>query len=177
MAVTLTENQIGPTTFQYTWTSDLGGTPTFYVYIDGILAFSTTNTFYTLTLEPGEGVQFEVLDSATTEPQPAYPGRMTFAWYAPAETVLRYRVEEYVDAVWTTIVSIVPALGQYYFRYTTRYLEDQTTHQFRVIPVGENEADGTAVYFAIPMIRRPDKPDVTFTYSQITGDATVAQAA
>ena len=83
----------------------------------------------------------------------------------PAYKYLKF--EESVSAVWT-LRKQVEVNGSGYYTFTTRFLEDETTHSFRVTPVGENENSGTAASMTIFMVRNPDAADVTWTYDGST---------
>jgi hypothetical protein len=146
-----------PSDVLWTYSSDLGGTPEYYLYVDGILVERTTRPWKQITLTPGEQVQFEVLDDGATLPQAAHPGRLTLAWYAdPDAPAERYRLDEYTDGEWVAGQVAIPAVGQTYFRMVTRYLEDNTTHQLRVVPVASNGEEGTPWLVTVKMVRRPD---------------------
>ena len=153
--------------------SDLPGTLTLYWYLDGYLSEATTRTWKTIQVSPGEHVSLEVLDTADP-PQSVYPGRMMLQWEA-VNAAGQYRIEEYVSGVWTTRRTVLSSYDEV-MRHMTRYLEDETTHQFRVVPVGTNANDGTEKNFSALMVRRPDVADLVGTYSAVTGRLTWAAA-
>lgn len=113
---------------------------------------------------PGEDPFFEILDKACSKPAIAFPGRFTLQWLAVAGA-LSYRVEELVSAVWTLRQSIV-AGRRGVFQWETRWLEDQVSHQFRIIPVDAagNQA-ATPLAFTKKMIRHPPAPNVVAGYN------------
>lgn len=165
MAVTFTaDTWRGPNTRYFAWESDLGGTPTFYLYLDGLLLGSTTRTWKQLTVAPGEQVQFEVLDSPSAVPEAAYPGRGLLTWL-PSTGAKKYRIDEHVASAWTQRALVTPIIGQTWFSWQSRFLEDGQAHQFRVVPLGDNSLEGTARNFTIDMVRRPDPPSFTAAWS------------
>ncbi len=175
MAVTYSSIvQISATQWRLVFESDLGGTPTFYIYADGILIDSTTRTWREVGVEAGEQIQFEVLDDVNATPVTAYPGRLFMTW-VPVANDQSYRVEEFVSAAWVVRTTIQVGV-ETYFSFTSRYLEDVTTHQFRVIPVGTNEEDGSARPFTALMVRRPDRAEMALTYASGTAKVTVSAA-
>ncbi len=178
MAVTFTRNELGfgGHTWYLEWTSNTAPDGPFYVYIDGLLSETTYSPFRTFSLDDDEHIQIEILDSLSTTPTFSYPGRLVLSWDAPAKETISYLVQQYVDSAWTDITTVTPVLNQTYFEYETAILDDVTTHQFRVIPIGVNNEQGTSRDFTVLMVRIPDQPDVAITYSQITGLATIADA-
>lgn len=179
MAVTMgTQQQIGDTVI-LNYSSDLGGSPTFYIYQDGILIAETEATQYTITIEAGAHYQIEILDSETETPAQAFPGYATLTWDRALGTgstyfdnAAKYRIDEYVSSAWVERVTIDDQ-GEGFFEWTSRFLEDQTTHQFRIVPIGANGIEGRAVTKSIAMVRRPDKPTATCTYNDPAGTVSI----
>lgn len=132
---------------------------------------ATQNTFFEFSVAAGEQIVIEVLDNGATAPQLAFPGRVTLGW-SEVEGAYSYRVEEYVGAAWTARQT-VRDLGQSYFSWVSRFLEDATSHQFRVITIGTNGVEGEAKAFTFLMVRHPDIPDVAITYDEGTQRVTV----
>jgi len=124
--------------------------------------------------QPGEGIALEILDSEAAILSPAFPGRLTLNWTA-VTSAKSYRVEEYVAAVWTERETIT-ARGETAFSWETRWLENQTTFQFRVIPITAGGTEGTALTYSALMVRADEVPDVTYTYAAGTGKVTIAAA-
>lgn len=171
MAVTsITATQIGPASFILTYASDLVS-PTFYIWAGGRFVVQTPLTSYQIDLEPGEQLQVDVFDDATETPGEVYPGRFFLNWYA-VDSAVEYRIEEYVDAAWTLRQVVAASVGTYY-TWSSRFLEDDTTHRFRVIPVGEDGIHGFGTEFQGLMVRHPDAPRVTMAYDADTATVTV----
>lgn len=174
MAVTYESTRTtGFTSVLLTYSSDLGGTPLFYLYQNGVLVSITTATQWTFTVEAGVQIQIEVFDADTT-PSAVYPGRMTLTWDEAAATS-HYVIEEFVDAAWTERAQVVDQ-GESYFSWVSRFLEDVTSHQFRVTPVGTNGVAGPQRAFTALMVRYPDVPDVSYTYDSDTAKVTIVGA-
>ncbi|MBL4701959.1 MAG: hypothetical protein JKX85_11945 [Phycisphaeraceae bacterium] len=91
-------------------------------------------------------------------------------------SLAHYRVDEWILGVgaWVERLKINHADDQVYYQYTSRELEDDTTHTFRVTPVSAGGIDGIARSFVLLMVRRPDVPRVSYTYNNLTGNVTIA---
>jgi len=171
-AVTMNEPELlDRYTVRFSWTSNLDD-PTFWVYRNGVLATVTKATSVTWSVDPAEELVVEVLDDANAKPARSFPGRFTLHWQGTAG-VDHYRIEESVSGVWTTRGRVAD-IGQNYFRWVSRWLEDETTHQFRIIPVGTNKNEGTPKTFSALMVRNPDVPDVNWSYDAGTKKVTIS---
>lgn len=130
---------------------------------------------YTANVPPGEGVLVEVLDNENAIPAAAFPGKATLNWVA-VDNAVQYRVEEYVSGFWTELQTF-DAEGRTAFVLDTRWLEDQTTHQFRVIPISGEFNEGTPLSFSFLMVRIPDYPVVDYAFDAGMGKVTLTEAA
>jgi len=184
VSVTFLQPQRTGDTWTIRWTST-ESTPTFRVYRDGVLIATTTTTSIDIAVAPGESPAIEVLDDATTLPEAGFPGWALLTWFRPSGGGGDYYlIEEYVSGApgsWVTrrkikdLGSTAQPAG--YFRWRSRWLEDVTTHQFRITPVGANGNDGTAVTHAIFVVRRPDPPTVAIAWDSGTAKLTITEAA
>jgi len=169
MAITaFTATEVGDNGYRLDWASDLP-TPTFYLYADGELLATTTNT--SLTVGGTIAATFEVLDTAAA-PTAVYPGFLTLAWYA-ANDAARYRVEQYDGASWNELATI-EADERTYYTFQTPTLADDTEHTFRVVPVSSVENDGTPAVFVALVVRNPDPPLVDYVYDPNDGTVTIS---
>ena len=146
---------------------------TFFIFRDGRLINETEQTEQSFVLDGGDGLVLEVLDDPNAKPITAFPGKFTLTWFATPDTD-HYRVEEFVDAVWV-LRKRISDLGEGYFKHTTRFVEDVTVHQFRIIPIGTNQNPGTITLFSALMVRHPDPPVVNFSYSNATETLTITE--
>jgi hypothetical protein len=172
MSVTITQTRLGPTTILFQWSSTLSE-PTYYVYLDGNLIDVTTRTYRVIDLAPYESVQIEVTDDPEETPADAWPGRLILSWY-PVTNALKYQIREYSDGEWTDRATVI-ARGEAIFRWTTPPLADVTQHQWRVVPVGDNNLEGNPLEYDVYMVRRPTPPDLALTYDDQTGVVTVSE--
>lgn len=161
------------------WSSDLGGTPTFFVYLDGELVNTTESTsmrFYaapgTESGEPGEQPMIQVLDAAG-EPTYAAPGRFWLSWYPDADAEY-YLVEEAPKGVFSEIKRVTES-GLGFYRCLTRWLWDGYDGQFRVTPVDAAGNAGAALVFVVTQVRHPDVPKVSYSYDPDTAKVTILQ--
>lgn len=181
MAVTYQQPRlIGQYRWRIEWSSDLGSPPPdgYRIYMSGVLVATTNKESWDVTLRSGESLVFEVLDDADLEPTTAFPGKLTIGWRRVSNAV-KYRLEEYVASVWTAVKSISDD-GSEWYSVQTRFLEDVTIHQHRIVPVDVYENDGTALSFSTLMVRHPDIPinesaiDDRFSYASGTNKVTIS---
>jgi len=173
MAVTIEKPiRIGPRAALLKYSSDLGGAPTFYIYVDGILVAQTTATEFTLAVNPDETYVVEILDDADAEPMQRFPGKARLGWFF-VEGVDYYRVDEYIGDAWVERIRMPDNDG--YMKWESRFLEDGQIHLFRITPVGTDDNEGTAKEFSVLIVRRPDSPDVNFSHSTETQKLTITE--
>lgn len=159
MAVTnLTARQTGHTSWRLSWT---GSAALYYIYQDGVLLGTTPLTWYDIELEPGEYVQIEVVDSAETEPETGYSSRVRLQFDQAPDTAL-YKIEQYVGTDWQHVAQLNDT-GLSCYNYMTGALPDGD-YQFRVVPVGKNNSQGTPLVYNIRVVRRPPTPAVLYLY-------------
>lgn len=174
MAVTISETtQLSDTTVRVRWTSSLG-TPSYRLFQDGALITTTELEEFTFSLELGHNSFIEILDDVTAIPAEVFTGYAILGWHASG-TATAYRMEEKIASVWTPRQTI-ESDGQGYFNWRSRWLEDVTTHEFRVVPIAASGAEGTPLPLSIPIRRHPDIPDVSMVYASGTGKVTLAAA-
>jgi len=169
MAVTLNPlTQIGMTVLA-SWSSTLSP-PTYYVYVGGELVSVQTGESYSFSVSPGENVFVEVFDAADHSAASVPSGRLTLCWHQEANAE-RYRIDQYVGSAWTELATVTA--DEWFTTYTTGYLADATTHIFRVVPIGEGNAEGDAITFTRLIARYPDPPEAGFAYSDSTTKVTI----
>ena len=169
--VCLSVSHGGHNTYKLSWSSNLS-TPTYDLYdlTGGGLLYHGTLTTFNVMVNAGESPLYWVTDSSA-DPPASYPGRLKLQWY-PVSGTAYYRVDEYVSAAWTEVSRQKHDLNAIY-TFKTRFLEDVTTHTFRIIGIGVDGNESTAVELIAFLIRYPDVPDVSFTYSAATGKVTI----
>ena len=159
-------------TMRISWSSDATTPVPFRVYLGGVLISQQDSDDGTgsidVAIPPGAEPFLEVLDSSTAAPSLAFPGRVTIAWDGVTGAG-SYRIEEYVSAAWTARQTITDR-GEGAFLWASRWLEDCQTHQFRVVPIGTDENEGTPLSFSFEMVRHPNTPSVSYV---LNGDRTL----
>ena len=174
MAVTiLSTTWVSYCSVRVVYQSDLGGTPTFYLYLNGVAVGETQETAHVFQVGEGAQIDIQIFDDAADEPERFFTGRIWVSWYHVTNAEY-YDVYEYVGAAWVLRARIWDT-GLGYFNWESRYLEDRTTHQFRVTARG-NGNDGTVTDTTVLMVRHPDPPDATWSYSNVTHKVTVVAA-
>jgi hypothetical protein len=171
MAVTIdSETQVATNAWEYVYSSDLGGTPTFYIYLNGSLIEVTTRTTKRIQIEADREFQLEILDNANTAPQTAYPDYAIITW-EPVDNAIKYRIDQWVASAWVELATVAD-MGQNTFEYTTQKLADVTTHLFQITPIDSGGIEGAVRPFSVLMVRRPDRPVVTYVYDNGTNKIT-----
>ena len=162
MAVTnLTAKQISDTRWRVTWDSTLAS-PTYYVYRDGLLMMQTRQELYEFDAARGEQVQIDVLDDMAAAPAEVYPGKMILSW-EPVDGANHYRIDEKVGGTWTERARIQET-GLPFYWYQTRWVRDMTAYEWRVVAVTEGGVDGLERPLTAVMVRRPDVPELGWTW-------------
>ena len=163
--------QLDEQTYELTYSSDLGGTPVFRVFQNGVFITETTHTTFEFQVFPGDALLVEVLDDANALPTQVLEGRFTLGWDRVAGAV-KYVVEEFVTSIWTLRQEVAEA-GKGFYLWRSRYMEDVTVHQFRVTPVDAGGESGTSLQFSGLMVRNPDAPLHTLVFDSGTGLLTI----
>lgn len=140
-----------------TW--DAGDASEWFVWQDGALVARVSVPEYLARVSAGTYAVWQVFDDAGDQGDYAQSGHVWLGWHAIAGAV-QYRVEELVDSAWAIRQTVV-SRGEAYHVHRTRWLEDSTNHQYRVVPVGGNGVDGDPMVFLVRMTRHPDVPVVS----------------
>ncbi len=167
-----TLTQLGPTRFRIDYTSDLGGTPTFYVYIDGSIVATTTATFFEFTVPIGNQIQIEVFDDDGDNPEESFDSSALLRW-AGVDDATGYRVKQYVDAAWV-VKGFLLHNSSGVFQFRTAMLADCVTHQFQIVPIDANGKEGEPLELDLEMVRYPDTPTLTATWNEGLGELVIA---
>jgi hypothetical protein len=166
----------GAASWHFEWTAT---TAPYRIYLDGRLVSTVTSAEYDYegraygTYPP----PLEVLDAndSTTAQNLDYSPRLTLQWRGVTGTAY-YVVEYYADAAWTRVDLQIPETGFGYYNYQTPVLTDVTTAQWRVLAVDAYANESDPLAFSALIVRNPDTPDVTMTYSAVSGNVTIAEA-
>lgn len=159
--------------WRLTWVSDETD-PTFRIYRDGVLVATTKLATHLVRIDDGSFPVFEVLDDDEAEPQRSYSGRAEIAWFTHPD-VDSYDVQEWDGAEWITRQTLRRD-DRSYLRWSSRVLEDVTSHQFRVVPTGTNGNEGTDIELEIFIVHVPDPPQVTYAYDADDETVTITAA-
>ena len=161
---------VGGGVWEFRWSSDLAA-PTFWLYRNGVLLGTTTNTSTRLRVVAGQTVAFEVFDAQPARTPIQFPGEIILQWRAVADAV-HYRVEEDVATVWTLRATILED-GSGLYDWQSGPLDDVTSYDFRVRAVDAHAMQGTALALSVFMVRYPDVPAFTSAYDSGTNKVTV----
>lgn len=170
MSITgLTASQYDANTYRVTPTSD-EESPEYRYYVDGVLRETTARPWFDVSVSPGDQLRIEVFDDDTL-PGDGFPARFRFTWQA-VTGAQRYRIDRKVAGNW---VQVAVRGDRGALEYETDPLEDDTEHEFRIVPVGAN--DGSPREVTVHMVRRPPAPELdrdNTTYDAETGTRTIA---
>lgn len=186
MSTTVVQTRLDYNAVLVAASSSFGDDATLYWYVDGRLvqsaSFPRDRIF---SLQPGRSAFIEVLDD-TSAPQEAYPGEVLLQWYR-VDGAVTYYVQEWIgegaadgdlsvdDVDWSTLRTVVESDEEVY-SHLTEWLDDQTEYTFRVVPMNEENIEGEPLMLTFTVVRRPDAPATTCTYSAGTQRVTVAAA-
>ena len=151
---------------------------TFVIYVDGVLVeqfLSDTGVGETVVRTPADSAPYVFITADPAELPPfAYPGNRTIVWTEIEESAVQFRIDEFISAAWVP-VAFREATPARLYSYTTRYLEDSTTHQFRIVPLDSAGCEGTITTVDIYITRHPTPPSVSYAYDPGTGDLTITE--
>lgn len=177
MAVTQSPpEQIGATSWRFSWASDLES-PTFYVYVDGVLSQVTDATEMILAVEAGASVFVEVFDGSGDTPSVVYSGYARLCWYPAtdmdaAEYVIELRSG---GGDWEEVDRVISD-GRGFYSWRSGWLDDETLYVWRVRALHASGNYGTAVVLPWLSVRYPDTPAVEYAWSDETGALTISAA-
>lgn len=182
MAAAITSiTRIAPLTWKFVWS----GTAPYYVVRNGVLIFSAATERTEWLFENDDNEEppaIEVYDStqvATALSQIANPPYGLLQWWHASSAAYYLVQKEVTDGAatyWKTVPPLVIDLGVGYYQYDTGVLDDETTTTFRVMAVDE-QGGQNPIEFDIPMVRNPDPPSISISYSASTGNATISERA
>ena len=177
MAATITNIlKVSPGAWRYMWS----GTAPYFVYRKGVALLQWTNLTQLIVegTDDQEPPAIEVQDSTdldSTVEQLNNPPYATLQWFM-AENAQSYVVQQKHTTggveTWSTI-RVLFERGHGYYVVATPILDDVTEHEFRVVAV-DAVGNQTAIGFTVFMVRNPDPPRVTMSYSAATGLLTVS---
>jgi hypothetical protein len=188
MSITgFSQERAGDTTI-VTVVSDLTGLVFYHWYMDGAYVATTTAPTYTFTLDVGEQVRIDVVDTNDAELDPldnapaGYPARVSL-WWTRSESLdaVHYRVVQVRPQFGgeETIIAEIPATAdQWSFSLLTPRLNDGQEYQWWVYPYDTAGNQGTRIRL-IPLsavLRTPDAPNFSATYAAGTQRVTFAAA-
>jgi hypothetical protein len=158
--------RVDEATYMLSWVSAKTPPVTFRIYREGLqihsYVSSTSSGEVLLPIGPGETPFIEVLDDNCAIPTLAFPGSMLLNWLE-TENASTYSIQEYIDGDWEEQRSFTAGLGAYNFQ--TRWLEDCTDNDFRVVPQDAAGNDGTPLTFHVYQVRHPDPPEVEYSFN------------
>lgn len=108
----------------------------------------------------------EIVEYPTQAPSEINQPFLLIQWYA-VEDAAYYQVQELVSSSWVTLFEILE-IGSTLYSYQTALLEDETTHNYRVIVFNELDQGSSGLLFDITPVVTP--PNFIESLYQITYD-------
>jgi hypothetical protein len=168
-----------------TATSDLSGTIYYHWYVDGAWVSGGQGNGFSIRLQPDEQNRVECIDTNDADFDPVanapdgYSAVRTVRWYPSASSdVAHYRIEQLKSGgEWTVIGTVRHDPNVWEYRFVSPRLDDLSDYSHRVIPVDVAGNDGSAATSDVErIVRTPDAPDFTVTYSSVTQRVTFGAA-
>ncbi len=160
------------TSFLVSFTSDQTAPVHFRVFLAGTIFddfySSSQSSEITINVGAGESPFLEILDKDCLVPSIAFPGHCVLNWLSIGSAV-SYLIQQY-NGTWVTQATIKDD-GSGVFNWSSGWLVDESVNQFRVVPVDSSGNQGTPLTFNFFMVRHPDPPNTTITFS--TGQFTL----
>jgi len=167
MAVTLTKRQIGKRCVELHFTSDLGGTPEFRVWVDGQHLLKTQRNSCRLSVERSAVV--DVLDDDTVPLTPSGQTRLEWNAVAGAE---KYVVEK-DDGGWSEYATVEDVVTN--ARVVLTIPASDTEEDYRVKTVNADNGESSPVQVTARQEAHPAPPRVSFAFSDTTKKATITE--
>lgn len=158
--------------------------PTIFWYVDGVFHSRTTSLTQVFSVESGEQVEVEAIDTTTPDSfdveanaPTAYPARRTLWWTRPTDSDLAlFRVKQQRASEGYSTVAEVPVSEAWDYRVLTPRLDDLTTYDWQVLPVDAAGNEGTALALGPEQIvRKPDGVNFSATYVPASGYVTITE--
>lgn len=188
MSITSYSQQRSGSVTTITVVSSLTGLIYYHWYVDGAYVATTTVPRYTITLEDGDQVRLETLDTNDSEFDPlsnapdGYSARKSL-WWTRSESLdaVHYRVIQVRPQFGgeQTIIAEMDALAdQWSFSLLTPRLNDGQIYNWWVYPFDAAGNQGTRIELnpQAAVLRTPDAPRFSATYSAGTQKVTLAAA-
>ena len=157
-------------TYRISLSSDLE-TPTFYIWFDGVYAYSTVRDYIDVNLGAMPNLTLDVFDASDDSPAVRHGSTIT-QYFEAQDDATRYEIQQYVVDEWVALPSIRES-GAWIYKWTSPPVDDCTWHTFRIRTIGV-KAIGEWREFAVYMVRPPDHPSVTYTVDTEAGKITCA---
>ena len=166
MAVTITNRvQLSPATWIITYESDLGGTPTFYVWVNGAFVDETEETTVTVNVSPGRYTQIDIFDDSGDSPGNVFPDSITLQWLSRGG-VVEWKVYEIdITAAETLIRTMVDNGGVMKLEYP---VNDGDWNEFRIDGFGPGGEESTSRQFLFDHVGLPQSDANVITYDEGT---------
>lgn len=119
----------------------------------------------------------DVLDSTESEPTTgqARPPYVILQWRGDTDAAY-YTVQKYIGSTWTAQRPVIQETGLGYYRWESQKLADVANHQFRILATDAEGYTSTARQVEVFMIRYPDPPSFTATYTDLTNTLAISSA-
>ena len=166
MATTMNQPvQVNAGAWRVSWSSDQTS-PLYAIWFQGRVISRQYEAFCMIEATGEPHVEIDDESSPAID-QKTYPGRAVLQWFGVSGADY-YKVEQNTGS-WVEVDRRYHEDGTGYFWYESDWLNDITTHSFRVSAIDTAGNAGTAVTFSMTIARNPSPPTPTLTYAAGTG--------
>jgi len=161
---------------KFIWDGGFSGSGTLYVYYESQLRKTSTNSgsVRIRTNDDEEPPVIEVVEDPTIAEQRLYIGYVILQW-SVVSGVKSYIIEELVGSTWAERFRSANE-GARYIAYQTRFLDDSTTYSFRLKVVDQFGRTKTGETISVFVVRNPDPPGISLSYSSGTNELTISES-
>jgi len=185
MAITDTTTERIGDVVRVSVTSNLTAPVYFHWYVDGCWFGSTDKPSRSFVIPEDQQPRITVIDTGDeyfdglAAATAHWSHRRVLWWVRSLDTdVAYYRIEQSKDSgAWTPIGRVPRNREQWSYEFFTDRLDDLSTYSWRVVPVDAVGNDGDPLLLGTErIVRRPDAPAVSASYSAGTRRVTFAEA-
>lgn len=174
MAVNIiSTTQIDQNLYKITFSSDKIS-PTYYIYVNGVLHSVQTEEEITIKTNPSETLKIEIYDDENEIPAIGENGNVIIN-LEKNQNVAKYEIYKLGDVDYE-LVQVVENKGLRAPTYISPLLADEEVHQYKVYAVGFNSNKSKVRDFSIFVVRPPDVPSITQSYDEEDGEVTFDDA-
>jgi len=169
MVTELPPLQLGARDWLLRYSSDLLE-PVYRIYRNGKLIATTVHGTHHVLIDSFDRADFEIRDD-DSPPEYNVPYKGTIWWYGNP-LVANYLIEQWQVSAWVQVAEVFET-GESVYRWQTGVLPNNAESQFRVRAFDHVGNESAPLLLSKYVVRRPEKTEWSWSYSQGTGQVTV----